>query len=185
MIVNPYCSDVYLEHCTEKPFISTRQHQTRPTLPVHSTGVLQYQVRMGITGSSTCRCRMQSVWVLLYYRRIPFEHGILGEMIRLRFFGKNYYYHLVVLVVGIVAATRFSLLACRYGWGLSLNSSTSTRLSLSFLLQVLWATMSTKITQIDDKSSTIAWSPHKTHADVIALGTKVRLSRLSLVQPTN
>ena len=34
--------------------------------------------------------------------------------------------------------------------------------------------MSTKITQIDDKSSTIAWSPQKDHADVIALGTKVR-----------
>lgn len=33
---------------------------------------------------------------------------------------------------------------------------------------------STKITQIDNKSCTVAWSPHKSHADVIALGTKVR-----------
>eukprot|EP00545_Synedropsis_sp_CCMP1620_P010337 CAMPEP_0119006448 /NCGR_PEP_ID=MMETSP1176-20130426/2301_1 /TAXON_ID=265551 /ORGANISM="Synedropsis recta cf, Strain CCMP1620" /LENGTH=178 /DNA_ID=CAMNT_0006958361 /DNA_START=24 /DNA_END=557 /DNA_ORIENTATION=+ len=31
---------------------------------------------------------------------------------------------------------------------------------------------STKITQIEDKSCTVAWSPHKSHADVIALGTK-------------
>ena len=33
----------------------------------------------------------------------------------------------------------------------------------------------TKITQIDNKSAATAWSPFKSCADVIALGTKVSL----------
>ena len=32
----------------------------------------------------------------------------------------------------------------------------------------------TKIAQIDDHGSALAWSPVKDHADVVALGTKVR-----------
>ena len=32
----------------------------------------------------------------------------------------------------------------------------------------------TKVTQIDDRSATIAWSPIGSHADVVALGAKVR-----------
>lgn len=32
----------------------------------------------------------------------------------------------------------------------------------------------TKITQIDDRSATIAWSPIQSHADIVALGAKVR-----------
>ena len=32
----------------------------------------------------------------------------------------------------------------------------------------------TKIAQIDDHGSALAWSPVKEHADVVALGTKVR-----------
>ncbi len=32
----------------------------------------------------------------------------------------------------------------------------------------------TKITQIEDRSATVAWSPISSHADVIALGAKVR-----------
>ena len=32
----------------------------------------------------------------------------------------------------------------------------------------------TKITQIEDKGATIAWSPNASHPDIIALGTKVR-----------
>jgi hypothetical protein len=31
----------------------------------------------------------------------------------------------------------------------------------------------TKIAQIDDHGSALAWSPVKDHADVVALGTKV------------
>jgi len=31
----------------------------------------------------------------------------------------------------------------------------------------------TKITQIEDKGATIAWSPCRQHPDIIALGTKV------------
>ena len=33
----------------------------------------------------------------------------------------------------------------------------------------------TKITQIDDKSAATAWSPVRSYADVIALGTKVSI----------
>ena len=33
----------------------------------------------------------------------------------------------------------------------------------------------TKVTQIDDRSATVAWSPIDSYADVIALGAKVGL----------
>ena len=36
----------------------------------------------------------------------------------------------------------------------------------------------TKIAQIDDHGSALAWSPVKEHADVVALGTKVRYIQL-------
>jgi hypothetical protein len=32
----------------------------------------------------------------------------------------------------------------------------------------------TKIAQIEDKGATLAWSPLKSHADVVAVGAKVR-----------
>ena len=34
--------------------------------------------------------------------------------------------------------------------------------------------MMTKITQIEDRSAASAWSPIREHADVIAIGAKVR-----------
>jgi hypothetical protein len=36
----------------------------------------------------------------------------------------------------------------------------------------------TKVTQIDDRSATVAWSPIGSHADVIALGAKVSLRKV-------
>ena len=36
----------------------------------------------------------------------------------------------------------------------------------------------TKVTQIDDRSATVAWSPIDSYADVIALGAKVGLKKI-------
>jgi len=41
------------------------------------------------------------------------------------------------------------------------------------LLQKKTGKKMTKITQIEDKGATIAWSPCRQHPDIIALGTKV------------
>lgn len=37
----------------------------------------------------------------------------------------------------------------------------------------------TKIAELQDKGSVVAWSPHGEYADVIALGSKVRLKCLT------
>lgn len=39
----------------------------------------------------------------------------------------------------------------------------------------------TKVTQIEDRSAAVAWSPISSRADVIALGEKVRRSQQSFL----
>ena len=40
----------------------------------------------------------------------------------------------------------------------------------------------TKITQIEDRGATVAWSPTSSHPDVIAVGAKVSYSMLNIIK---